>query len=83
MTSSERLDGNNGLLLSPNIDLLFDRGYISFSDNGAILISPLLDGDDLARLGVNPAALGNVGPFSAEQGVYLAFHRKEVFHAEV
>ena len=43
----------------------------------------MLEADDLARLGVNPAALGNVGPFSAEQGVYLAFHRKEIFHAEV
>lgn len=83
MTSSERLDGNNGLLLSPNIDLLFDRGYISFNDDGAILISPLINQADLARLGVNPTVLGNVGPFSAEQGVYLAFHRKEIFHAEV
>ena len=47
--SSGHLDGNNGLLLSPNIDLLFDRGYISFSDDGAILISQRLDADDLAR----------------------------------
>jgi len=28
----ERLDGNNGLLLSPHIDKLFDLGWISFSD---------------------------------------------------
>ncbi|WP_311946969.1 HNH endonuclease [Halomonas piscis] len=33
-SNSERLDGNNGLLLTPHIDHLFDQGYISFSDNG-------------------------------------------------
>ncbi|MFE8730531.1 HNH endonuclease, partial [Aeromonas hydrophila] len=29
--NAERLDGNNGLLLSPHIDKLFDRGWITFS----------------------------------------------------
>ncbi|WP_375787742.1 HNH endonuclease [Bradyrhizobium sp. Pha-3] len=32
----ERLDGNNGLLLSPHVDLLFDRGYISFEEDGIL-----------------------------------------------
>lgn len=35
----ERLDGNNGLLLSPNIDLLFDQGFLSFGDDGKLLRS--------------------------------------------
>ena len=30
-TDGERLDGANGLLLSPHIDHLFDEGYITFS----------------------------------------------------
>ena len=33
----EKLDGFNGLLLSPHIDHLFDRGHISFADNGRVL----------------------------------------------
>jgi hypothetical protein len=32
--NDERLDGENGLLLMPNADHLFDRGFISFEDNG-------------------------------------------------
>jgi putative restriction endonuclease len=41
----ERLDVNNGLLLCPNHDALFDKGYISFNDNGSIFISDSLDQD--------------------------------------
>ncbi len=39
----ERLDINNGLLLCPNHDALFDKGYISFGDDGRVLISNSLD----------------------------------------
>src|SRR5690606_4207277 len=35
----ERLDPHNGLLLTPNYDTLFDAGFISFSDDGRILVS--------------------------------------------
>jgi hypothetical protein len=30
---AERLDGHNGLMLSPHLDKPFDRGWISFEDN--------------------------------------------------
>ena len=39
----ERLDVENGILLSPNIDSLFDKHLISFKDDGTILISDKLD----------------------------------------
>lgn len=35
----EKVDVNNGLLLCPNHDKLFDRGYISFDNGGHIVIS--------------------------------------------
>lgn len=35
-TDAEKLDGHNGLLLSPHVDHLFDRAYISFSDSGKL-----------------------------------------------
>mgnify|MGYP006111377319 FL=1 len=38
-TDEERLDVNNGILLSPNFDSLFDRHLISFNEDGSILIS--------------------------------------------
>lgn len=78
-TNFEKLDGNNGLLLSPHIDHLFDQGYISFGDDGSLLVSPEVDSDTLARWGIDPN--GNFGPFRAEQLPYLTFHREFVFRA--
>ena len=39
-TDAERLDGANGLLLSPHIDHLFDEGYITFSSSQELVIVP-------------------------------------------
>lgn len=39
--NEERLDGENGLLLTPSIDHLFDRGFIGFENNGKLIISPV------------------------------------------
>ena len=38
-SDQEKLDGNNGLLLAPHIDHLFDQGYISFTDVGDFIVS--------------------------------------------
>ncbi|WP_319825824.1 HNH endonuclease [Thalassovita sp.] len=75
-TNFEKLDGNNGLLLSPHIDHLFDQGFISFADDGVLLVSPQTDADTLIRWGIEPG--GNYGPFRSEQLPYLAFHREFV-----
>jgi putative restriction endonuclease len=39
--NAERLDGENGLLLTPSIDHLFDRGFISFENDGRLIVSPV------------------------------------------
>lgn len=38
-SNEERLDGENGLLLMPSIDHLFDRGFIDFEDSGDLIVS--------------------------------------------
>jgi putative restriction endonuclease len=78
-TTHERLDGANGLLLTPHVDRLFDRGLIGFSAAGDVLRSPRLPADDLRRLGLEEACRRNVGAFSPQQQAYLAWHRAEVF----
>ena len=78
-TNQERLDGQNGLLLCPNIDYLFDRGFISFSDDGTLLVSPVADNDCLRRLGVPVNSSVSVGHFTDKQREYLSFHRRNVF----
>lgn len=78
-TAFERLDGANGLLLSPDVDALFDRGLISFRDDGSVLVSPRLNHTDLALLGLEKACGENVGSFHPRQKYYLSFHRDIVF----
>lgn len=76
-TTFEKLDGNNGLFLSPHIDHLFDQGFISFSDDGTLLVSPEADVDTLVLWGIEPKE--SYGSFRPEQLPYLAFHREFVF----
>jgi putative restriction endonuclease len=75
--NSERLDGNNGLLLSPHIDALFDKGYITFLDNGVLELSNSIDLEVMRLWGI-PLDF-NVGSFNDEQKIYLAYHREYVF----
>jgi len=75
----ERLDGENGLMLTPTIDHLFDRGFISFEDNGQLILSPSADRQSLEKMGVRTSKLINVGSFSDGQKQYLNFHRDRVF----
>jgi putative restriction endonuclease len=77
--NQERLDGENGLLLTPDVDLLFDRGFMSFDDNGDVLLSPVVHELSLERMGLTSELLRNVGAFSEGQKQYLDFHRNSVF----
>lgn len=76
-TDIEKIDGNNGLMLAPHVDHLFDRGFITFADDGTMLSSSQVASDILDAWKLNPRI--NVGPFSAEQVAYLEYHRAHVF----
>jgi putative restriction endonuclease len=76
-SDKEKLDGCNGLLLSPHVDRLFDKGLISFENNGTVLVSPELDQAILAHWSIDKTK--NVGAFKPEQSVYLNYHRKNRF----
>lgn len=49
-TNRERLNPANGIFLAAHIDALFDRGLISFSNNGSMLLSPQIDLGERRRL---------------------------------
>lgn len=76
-SNAEKLDGDNGLLLAPHIDYLFDKGLISFSKGGQLLISKRISQDVLSKWFINPEI--NVGCFSDNQDAYLEYHRQFVF----
>jgi hypothetical protein len=75
----ERLFEGNGLLLTPTIDHLFDRGFISFENRGELLISPVAHEDSLNKMGIITNRIVNVGDFAEPQREFLEFHRTNVF----
>jgi hypothetical protein len=77
-SNEQRLDGENGLLLTPTVDHLFDKGFISFEDSGQLIVSPVADQRSLNRMGVDTERRVNVGAFSEGQRRYLDFHRENV-----
>ncbi|WP_270828315.1 HNH endonuclease [Aeromonas sp. Y318-1] len=78
--NAERLDGHNGLLLSPHIDKLFDRGWITFTDAGDLLCAEPCIEQALQQWGVELPK--NVGPFNPKQAEFLEYHRDEIYKAE-
>ena len=70
--NSERLDPNNGILLSALVDRLFDRGLISFSDDGRIVVSPTLSHADSKRCGLDRAPAFKLFESSRR---YMEYHR--------
>jgi putative restriction endonuclease len=80
-TDAERLDGANGLLLSPHIDHLFDEGYITFSSTQELVIVPEVRNKLLDAWGIDAGV--RVGEFTGEQNAYLEYHRVNVFKHEL
>jgi hypothetical protein len=78
-SKDEKLDGFNGLLLSPHVDHLFDRGFISFKDSGEILVSKDLNPKVLDQWSIHSNQ--NVGTFVPNQRGYLDYHRQVIFQS--
>lgn len=78
-TDHERLNVFNGLLLAVHLDAAFDRGFISFDDVGAMLVSPRLSAEDVARLGMT--ADFKLRRLESEHRQALEWHRAHLFHS--
>ncbi len=76
-TPTERLDSFNGLLLVPNLDALFDDGYISFDKQGQVLISSQLPETEYSALGLT--ADMKLRKINGAHAPYLAYHFEHVF----
>jgi hypothetical protein len=75
-THVERMDLNNGFLLCPNHDILFDRGFIAFQNDGSIICSKLLD--DESKVFLNISDLFKI-ELDEQQKNYIHWHRHNVF----
>jgi putative restriction endonuclease len=76
-TDAERLDVYNGILLAPHLDAAFDRGFITVTDDGSIVVSDALEADARATLGLD-RPLRVLGLADAHRA-YLPWHRDRVF----
>ncbi|PRF99458.1 HNH endonuclease [Burkholderia ambifaria] len=74
-TRKQKVDSLNGLLLSANLDALFDTGLITFADGGCMQVSRRLEARHIEALGL-PKSLRFV-PEGTEE--YLKYHRERVF----
>jgi hypothetical protein len=72
-TETERLDVNNGILLSPLYDALFDKHLISFDNLGKVILSSKLPLEEAKKLGVDLNASITIDSYMES---YLIRHRK-------
>lgn len=72
--NQEKLDPYNGLLLLPNLDKVFDLGYISFKEQGGVIVSSELQ--DMNALGIDKKMSLKV---KDNHRAYLEYHRDFIF----
>lgn len=73
----EKADINNGFLMCPNHDRLFDKGYITFDDDGKIIISDRLTENDRVSFNIDSSMYIEL---TERNKKYLKFHRENVFN---
>lgn len=79
-TNPEKKDPKNGFIFTPTFDKLFDRGYISFEDDKALMISPWLSKYNQNKLGlVAGTIISHLPNLEGKRKVFLEYHRKFVF----
>lgn len=78
-SNAERLDSNNGILLSAMVDRLFDKGLVSFSEDGSVLVAPSLSKSDRIACAIDSWPKLTL---SAESKGYMAYHRLVEFKGE-
>jgi len=79
-SNADRINGYNGIMLSPHIDALFDGRLISFEDDGQMLVHPSLPQDVLDRWAISRHARAD--KFRPEHAPFLSYHR-QLFAAKI
>jgi len=74
-SNDERLDPHNGLLLAAGLDAAFDKGLISFKDEGEMLMHSNLSPSDAESVGIR-SGMRLRKPLSTESKLYLTQHRE-------
>lgn len=73
----ERLDVWNGLLLAPQLDAVFDRGFLTVADDGSVVLADTLSPEARRLLGIDQPLC--VRALADGHRKYLLWHREQVF----
>ena len=73
----EKTDPLNGFMLTPTFDYLFDNGFLSFSDNKKVILSPFLSNMTYSKIGISDGKTFNHLPIEGREK-YLEYHRIEI-----
>ena len=79
-TNEERINKENGILLSPTFDKLFDKGFISFKNNGNIILSNYFSDTNFKKLGIDINVHCDL-KISNDMKEFLEYHRDQKFKA--
>lgn len=80
-SNDERLDPENGFMLTPTVDHLFDKGFIGFENSGELIVSGVADRLSLEKMRIPVDQRYRVGSFTEGQREYLAWHRENIMLA--
>lgn len=75
-TDEERLDVDNGLLLSPTYDALFDRHLITFDKQGQIILSNAIEQQAYQKIAVTGQE--RISNLSENNKLYLSRHNEKL-----
>ncbi len=76
-TDYEKLDPYNGFMFSPTIDRLFDRGFLSFTDDKRSMLSPFISNMTYSMIGISDNKIYKHLPTEGREE-YLEFHRNNI-----
>lgn len=73
----EKIDPLNGFMLTPTFDRLFDRGFLSFTNDKKTILSPFLSNMTYSKLGISDNKIITHLPIVGREE-YLEYHRREI-----
>lgn len=73
----EKIDPLNGFMLTPTFDRLFDRGFLSFTDDKKTILSPFLSNMTYSKIGISDNKIIPHLPIDGREG-YLDYHRNNI-----
>jgi len=77
-SDEEKIDPFNGFMFTPTFDYLFDRGFLSFTDDKKTKLSPFLSKMTYSKLGISDNKLFHNLPIDGREN-YLEYHRTQIF----